>query len=185
MSETHVTGLKELYALLQTLPVNIEKNLMRGALRQGMKPVKAQAQANIHSRSGKLAESLSIKSNARSGTVRGILRAGKGFDSYKAMWVEFGTRPHYITVQDNERIHGRQNIVSMTTINRVDRALKIGLNFVGPSVHHPGSGPHPFMRPALDSQASAAVMAAGNYLKTKMATKQGLYTADISIGDEP
>jgi hypothetical protein len=40
------------------------------------------------------------------------------------------------------------------------------------------------MRPALDGQSSAAVVAAGEYIKKRLATKHGLDTADINIEAE-
>lgn len=41
------------------------------------------------------------------------------------------------------------------------------------------------MRPALDSNITAAVVAAGNYVKSRLATKQGLDTSHIMVeGDE-
>jgi hypothetical protein len=41
------------------------------------------------------------------------------------------------------------------------------------------------MRPALDAQASAAVVAAAEYMKDRLATKHGLDTSDVVIeGDE-
>jgi hypothetical protein len=41
------------------------------------------------------------------------------------------------------------------------------------------------MRPALDQQAQAAVIATAEYMKNRLATKEGLDTADIVIaGDE-
>ena len=41
------------------------------------------------------------------------------------------------------------------------------------------------MRPALDSQATRAVVAAGEYIKRRLATKHGLDTSGVMIeGDE-
>lgn len=44
---------------------------------------------------------------------------------------------------------------------------------------------HPFLRPALDSQAQSAVVAAGNYIKNRLSTKYGLDASYIKVeGDE-
>lgn len=182
----HVKGLDALQKLLDTLPVKLEKNVMRGGLRAGMNVVKPVAASNVHSISGELAAGLRVSSSARGNVVRGILRA-KGIHGYVAMWVEFGTRAHLIKVQESEkpinlRLSARRGVLtraSMTTINR--NVLKIGNTFVGPTVNHPGSGPKKFMRAALDSQAQNAVVAAGEYIKKRLATKEGLDTADIVI----
>ena len=71
---------------------------------------------------------------------------------------------------------------SMRTINR--RVLKIGNNFVGPVVQHPGIAPRPFMRPALDGQGKNAIVATGEYVKKRLAKKHGLDTADIAVEAE-
>ena len=51
-------------------------------------------------------------------------------------------------------------------------------------MNHPGFRPKPFMRPALDSQANNGVLAAADYIKKRLATKNGINTADIDIGME-
>ena len=43
-------------------------------------------------------------------------------------------------------------------------SLKIGENFVGPVVMHPGHAAKPFLRPALDQKAEEAVNAMGTYI---------------------
>ncbi len=188
MDDVHVSGLPELQKLLDTLPVKIEKNILRGALRAGMKVIQPFAQSNVRSVSGLLANGLKIGTRATAGTVVGKLSA-KGPHGYVAMWVEFGTRPHFISVSEKERPinmrlstrRGRLVRVSMTTINRAIRSLKIAGNFVGPTVFHPGANPHPFMRPALDAQAQKATIAVAEYIKRRLETKHGLDTAHIMI----
>ena len=162
-SEVHVTGLSDLQKLLDTLPVKVEKNIMRGALRAGMKVVLPVAAQNIHSVSGELAAGLKIGTRIKGQTVTASLTA-KGPHGYVAKWVEFGTKPH--------------------TISAKGGALSFGGIFAK-SVEHPGATPHPFMRPALDQTASAAVIAAANYMEKRIASG-GIDTGDILIeGDEP
>jgi hypothetical protein len=48
-------------------------------------------------------------------------------------------------------------------------------------VQHPGFQPKPFLRPALDAKAAEATVAAGNYIKYRLATKNGLDTSDVSV----
>jgi HK97 gp10 family phage protein len=165
MSElVHVKGLAELDKFLETLPMKIQNNIMRGALRAGMKPVKADAQEHAAVASGQLRDGLKLYTRVRSRVVTVILRA-TGKHGYVARWVEFGTAAHLITAKNRK-----------------------GLAFGGlffQSVWHPGIQPHPFMRPALDARAGDAVVAAGEYIKNRLATKEGLDTADIVIeGDE-
>ena len=189
-TETHVKGLAELQKFMDQLAPKIEANVMRGALRAGMNVVKPVAQANVHSVSGELAKGLKVGTRARGGTVRARLRAS-GTHDYIAVMVEYGTRAHFISVQESEKPinlrasvrQGRLVRASMRTINR--NVLMIGAKFVGPTVHHPGAKPRPFMRPALDGQAQNAVIAAAEYMKKRLATKEGLDTSHVTIeGDE-
>lgn len=163
MADVHVTGLRELQAFLDELPSNVEKKILRGALRAGMKTVQPVANANVHSVSGLLAAGLKIGTRARGGRVTASLKA-TGVHGYLARWVEFGTKAHNIAAKQNGW-------------------LSFGGIFAK-SVAHPGAKPHPFMRPALDSQAQNAVVAAAEYMKTRL-TKQGLDTSAVLIeGDE-
>ena len=159
---------------------------MRAALRAGLKPVKLEVERTAPRKTGKLAMSFKLSARIKFGTVRASLKV-KDFDGYKAMWSEYGTRPHLISVQDDEKKinyrlsakRGHKVLESMTAVNR--RVLQIGNNFIGPTVSHPGIVASPFMRPALDSKAQAALIAAGEYIKRRLATKHGLDTADINI----
>jgi len=163
VAEVYVRGLQELQKLLETLPVKVERNVLRGSLRSGMNTVKPVAQRYIHSISGKLAAGLKVGTKSRGGTVTANLKA-TGPHRYIAHLVEFGTRAHVI------------------------RARGKGLFFGGRfarSVQHPGARARPFMRPALDGQAQAAVVASAEYMKKRLASKEGLDTSHIIIeGDE-
>jgi HK97 gp10 family phage protein len=182
----NVKGLAELDEFLTTLPIKMQKNILRGAVRAAMKPVRKKARANINSISGETAKSLKVSTRSRGTTVIAKLRP-KGPNAYKAIFLEYGTRRHLIAVSDvdrnvnhrRSRKLGRLTLESITTVNR--RVLKIGNNLVGPSVTHPGARPHPFLRPALDTEALRAVVAFGEYVQRRMATKHGLETPDILV----
>lgn len=158
MAEIHVTGLKELGQFLDTLPEKLRKNVVRGALRKGMNEVKPAAQQGVHSISGLLAAGLKVGTRAKGGTVYATLKA-TGKHGYVARWVEYGTAAHTITAKDR-------------------KALSLG-GVLFQSVQHPGARPKPFMRVALDTQASRAVVAAAEYMRERLKTKHGLDTADI------
>lgn len=163
MIEVRVNGLAELDRFLQTVPVRIERNVLRSGLRAGMKVILPEARRNVHSVSGLLAAGLRIGTGARGGRVWAYLRA-RGKHAYVAKWVEFGTRAHRIAAKD-----------------------KGWLSFGGlfaKSVHHPGARPKPFMRPALDAKASAAVLATAEAMRRKLETKHGLDTADLDFREE-
>jgi HK97 gp10 family phage protein len=156
----HVKGIAQLQTFLNELPAKLERNALRGAMRAAVLPVKAAAVANIQSQSGALASSLKVSTRVQGGLVTAKLRS----KLFYARFVEYGTRPHSIAARNR-------------------KSLSLGGFFLN-SVDHPGARPRPFMRPALDTQASAALTAAAEYLKARLATKHGLDTSDVQIGEE-
>lgn len=158
MSEVHVTGLKELAQFLDELPRKLQNNVMRGALRAGLKPVLADAKSGAAYATGELRDGLKISTASRGGVVTGSIKA-KGEHGFLAQFVEYGT--------------GANRTIPLKRARRkwpADRQ---------------GQPARPFMRPALDAQASAAVVAAAEYMKDRLATKHGLDTSDVVIeGDE-
>lgn len=153
----HVKGLSELQRLLDQLPAKIEKNVMRGAMRAGAKPILVEAKARVPVESGELRDGLKIKTSGRGSRVVASVRA-TGPHAFLANFFEYGTSPHLIP-----------------------GPLAIGQGFVQ-GVEHPGISARPFLRPAMDAKTREAVVAAGNYIKKRLATKHGLDTADIDIG---
>lgn len=148
--EASITGLSDLQALLDQLPANIEKKVMRGALRAGQKVVLDQARQAVHNVSGDLAQSLRIKTSARGGKVSATVVAGNA-KAYYARMVEFGTASHLIKPKKG-------------------RALAFGGREYA-SLRHPGAKKKPFMRPALDAAAgegSAAFEAVKTYLAARI-----------------
>lgn len=203
----HVKGLSDLQRFLDALPAKVERNVLRGALRAGAMPIRDEAKrtapiAAPSSRNrkeygayhGALRDSIRVSVKAKGGRVTASIKAGGkakgGVEVYWAGWAEFGTRPHFISVRDEAKPgrntrHGWRGL-SIRTINRMAArgSLRIGQNFVGASVTHPGARPRPYMRPALDRQATNAVLRAGEYIKARLATKHGLDTADVTIEAE-
>ncbi len=160
MSDTvHVNGLADLQKLLDTLAPKIERNVMAGALRAGVKPILAQAIKNLGSsnKTGELRDSLKIGNRTRGGTVTAVVKT----KVFYAKFVEFGTAAHVIAGKNGGW-------------------LKFGGGFMR-SVDHPGAKARPFLRPALDGQAQNAVMTAAEYMKKRLATKNGLDTSDVVI----
>lgn len=161
-------GLAELSKFLQQLPVKIERNVMRGAMRAAANTYKADAKANVpvsapsrknqreyNAYAGQLRDSVRVTTRSKRGMIYATVKAGgvvKKTNVFWAMMVEYGTRPHW----NNE----------------------------AKTVWHPGARAKPYMRPAFDKQSRNAVIAAGNYIKTRLATQHGIDTADIQIGEE-
>ena len=186
MTEIRIKGLDDLQKFLDEFPINVQNNIMRGALRAGMKVVKDKAKMSIENQSGELASGLRVYTRIREGIIRASIVTG-GYHGYVAMWVEFGTRPHLIKVQEEEkkinyRLSAKRGVLvreSMTTINR--RSLLIGNNFVGPVIKHPGAKPKPFLRPALDTEGTKAVIAAGEYIKMRLSKQYKKDTSSVVI----
>lgn len=178
-----IVGGRELDRLLQTLPVGIERNIMRSALRAGGVVLREKAKQYVPRDDGDLFRSIRVTSRVRRGQVQIGVKAGNSQVYYAGM-VEYGTRPHYVAVSDVDRGPGRgrgrrgtagrqETLASIRTVNK--RVLQIGANFVGPSVHHPGSQAHPFMRPAVDAGFRPAVAAVQAQVR-KLLNKNGIRT---------
>ena len=172
----NVSGLKELDAILKTLPAKVEGNVMRGALRAGQVVILKAAQSNLQSQgavdSGALLKSLRIRQGTRSkkfGVVRMNLIAGNK-DAFYSHWVEYGTGQYYSGT-------GR-SVGKAYTINPKKKggALLFG-GKARSSVVHPGIRPRPFMRPAFDLHSQAAIQTIAAYLRKRIpkeVTKAGL-----------
>ena len=176
IDERFVLGGAALDALLGTLPVNIEKNIMRGALRAGAKVFLAIVKQNIPVDEGDLRASARVTTRAKRGEVTASVKIGNK-RVYWAPFVEFGTRRHLVKVQDSERGVNRRTgrAISYRTINR--NALLIGNRFVGPVVEHPGARPRPYARPAAEAGFEAAVNAVQEHVRKRLA-KEGLTTPE-------
>lgn len=172
--DENITGGRELAQMLDTLPAKVERNIMRGALRAGARVMLAEVKQRIPRDNGDLAASARVTTRVQRGSVSASVKIGNK-KAWYAHLVEFGTRSHYITVSDEDR--GR---ASVRTVNR--RVLQIGANFVGPSVHHPGTQARPFARPAADAAFGPAVAAVKKKIRERL-TEAGLNTPDPA-GDE-
>lgn len=175
MTEQTITGGRELDQLLQTLPTKMQKNINRAGLRAGAVVLREEVRNNVPVQSGDLRKSIRITSRARGADVSVSVKAGDSV-AYYARFVEFGTRPHLIKVDDRDRGINRRtgNRLSITTINRQQRrSLAIGGTLVGPSVMHGGARPQPFMRPAVDSALPRAIEAITAKIRERL-SRQGL-----------
>lgn len=176
-----------LQAFLASLPANLERNVLRGALKAGADEIAEGAREGC--RSEEVRETIRTTSRSEKGLVSAKVQT-KGEGAYKAPWLEHGTDPHFISV-DEEYRGGR----TIGRINRLDKAaakegrdgpsrtLIINGKPVGSTVHHPGATPHPFMRPAVDTRETAAIAAIGEHIRAKL-TKEGLSAPSAEEPDE-
>lgn len=163
MSNLHIKGGKELNAVLQKLPVSIEKNILRSALRMGAKEIAEEAQRQVPKDDLDLYESIKISANydRRKGQVIAKVKAGNKRVFY-AKFVEYGVASHIIKMRDG-----------VLSFNGV----------AARSVHHSGYSAKPFMRPALDTKADDALRAVARQIKKRL-TKAGINTTDIALDSE-
>lgn len=152
MADIKVKGLAELHQALQGLPGNIERNVLRGALRAAGNVIAAAARANVDRLAhptGVLKKSIrvSMRVRSRAGWVNANVKAGDKV-AYYAHMVEFGTARHWIKPKN------RKSLFFAGLAREV--------------VDHPGARARPFLRPAFDSQAATAMEAMADYIRNRL-----------------
>ncbi len=165
MLNVKLKGFAELEKALNELPEKIERNIVRSALRQAAKVIEAEAKRQVPVRSGKLRDSIRVSVKLKNGKPVATVTAGgnKRGQPFYAHFVEFGAAAHVIKAK-----RGKALAIGGGTVERVD---------------HPGVRKKPFMRPALDGAARAAVQAFGEQVRRRL-TKEGLNAPDVAIDDE-
>ncbi len=172
---------------LEQIPELLAQQVLPGAARAGAKVIAADAKTRLGSKRADggggtkvlIADAVKVRSRKRNGLiVARVLIDGPG--AYVGRWLEYGTRPHFISVDPAYR-------AGMTTrrINkRVQRGdadlhgtLMINGQPVGTTVHHPGAAAHPFLRPALDTKEAEAKAAAQAFIKSRV-TRAGIAASD-------
>lgn len=173
--EFEVTGLAELYTALQELPVRIERNITRGALRAGAAVFRDEARANVPKDSGFLRKSIKSESDVRYGKAYGYVRIdrNKGGAFYAHM-LEFGTASYYAGSGRSKRQPYRipkATIGRKKTANTVSKRLKFntpGGFVIRNAVIHPGIKPTFFMRKAFDRKQKEAMDAFKAYVENRL-----------------
>lgn len=155
-------GGEQVRRFIAQLPQKLEKAVLRGAARAAGKVVADEAKAR--SISDEVSEAISVVTKVQPGLIVAKVQV-KGPGAYKAPWLEFGTDPHFITVDDSQR-----QGMSARRINTLSKAGTLVINgeAVGATVFHPGARPHPFLRPALDTKEAEAVAAAQSYINARV-----------------
>lgn len=153
MSELlHVGGLAALERAMGELPLKLERNVVRGALRAGSKVFLQEARRRVPVKTGALRKSIRISVRRIKGQLVATTKAGNQ-QAFYAHMVEFGTGAHVIKASKA-------------------KALDVGGHPVR-SVRHPGAHAQPFMRPAFDLGARGAVDAYAAYIRKRL-TKAGI-----------
>lgn len=173
MAQIRVRGLADLNKFLQDLPVKMEANILRGALRAGLKPIKEAAVQNCPV--GDPNDENRIKYGGYRGALRDSIRISGRFDKKQARVIA------RLVVGGRSR---QGSDVWYAHLIELTGAAPHSLSWRHTEMNHPGFRPKPFLRPALDAQANNAVLAAADYIKKRLATKNGLNTDDIELGIE-
>lgn len=143
--------------------------LLRGAARAGATVIADRAKENTQS--SEVRAAVKIATRQEETRMVGLVQL-KGPGAYLAPWEEYGTSAHFISVDESQR-GGR----SIGRINRLAKepdsshSLVIGGAFVGTTVLHPGARPHPFLRPALDTEEVEAQRAAQSYINARVSRR--------------
>jgi len=174
MTTVNVKGLAELNAYLQAFPVKLEANIMRGALRAGLKPIKDAAVQNCPT--GEPSDNNKRKYKLYNGALRDSIRISARIDKREGKVVAK-------CVAGGKGRNGADvfyaHIIELTGA----RAHSLSDGGKG-ELNHPGMQSKPFMRPALDAQSNNAVLQAAEYIKKRLQTKHGIDTKDIELGIE-
>ena len=164
---TSVSGLRELDQMLKQLPANIEKNVLRGALRAGQKVLADAAKANLKANgsieSGDLERSVRIRFKRKSekfGWVRSYVMAGDK-KAYYAHMIEYGTGSYYANT-------GTKSLRKPYEIRPKNAKSLFFSGLQREAITHNGIRPAPFMRPAVDSHTTAAIDAVVNYMEKRI-----------------
>lgn len=195
MSITALKGGKELAAFLEAFPKRLKNGAIRAGLVAAAKPIRTQARQNARKRSGKMAKAIRTGSPRvnQDGTVSVRVyvdeRKPHGFLGY---FHEYGVDKHLISVSTQEKPfhinrHTRKpQVASMKLVNRMVKSgsLKVGQNFIGPIVQHPGHTAHPFLRPALDMREDDAIRAFGVRVQEYLKTKTGFTAPLLDLADD-
>lgn len=165
------TGASEMRRFIAQLPANLEAKVLRGAARAGATVIAEEAKTETNSH--EVAEAITVGTKREGDLMIGKVQV-KGPGAYLAPWEEYGTDPHFISVDPSQ-----SGGMSVRRINDKTKegSLVIGGAFVGTTVHHPGAGAHPFLRPSLDRKEVEAFDAAQSFINSRI-TPGGIVGAD-------
>ncbi len=170
------TGRSEVSAYFAQIEKNLPR-LMAGAGRAGGQVIVDEAKAESHSED--VSEAVIMRTRTKDGQTRVTVTIKPGFAYARALWLEYGTSPHFISVRDKDRAgRGIGRINAQVREADGNGSLVIGGKFVGETVFHPGARPYPFLRPSLDKKRDEAVSTAQAYINARVSRR------GITVGNE-
>lgn len=148
------------------LPEKIERQLLRGAGRAAATVVADEARARAPAHETK--ELIAIRAKAEPGQILARVVVKPGWGRTLGIWSEYGTDPHFISVDDSQRRGRGIRRINKQVTRDGGTSLVINGKFVGKTVFHPGARADPFMRPALDLKKDDAIVAAQRYINARI-----------------
>lgn len=172
-----VRGKSDVKRFIAQIPAELENKVLRGAARAGAKVVADEIKARTPSED--VRDGVRIRTQLGTGRIVVKIDVKPGWARSVGTWLEYGTAPHFITVDDSQR-----EGMSAGRINKLGKAgtLVIGGKPVGKTVHHPGARPQPTFRPALDAKEGEAIAAAQGYINSRV-TRSGIVGTADAAGD--
>jgi hypothetical protein len=162
-----VTGKAEVKAYIGGIPAKLQR-VLQGAAKAGAAVISDEIKARTPS--DDVRAGLRTTSKTEDGQIKVRIDLKPGWGRSVGIWLEYGTSPHFISVDDSQRRGlGIGRVNKSVKENEGNGSLVIGGNFVGQTVFHPGARPFPTFRPALDTKEEEAIAAAQNYVNARIA----------------
>jgi hypothetical protein len=161
-----MTGRSATSSYMAALPDQITR-LLKGAGRAGGRVIADEAKNR--SQSEEVADAIVMRSKTKDDRIVVRVTVKPGWTYSLALWQEYGTSPHFISVTDEQRQGlGIRRINTKVSEAGGNGSLVIGGKFVGKTVFHPGAQAHPFLRPALDTKETEAIKTAQTYINARV-----------------
>lgn len=176
---------------MESLPELLATKVLPGAARAGAKVIAQGAKDLLGSKRADagggveqlIADGVKVRSRKRDGLIIARVTLA-GPTAYVGRWLEYGTDPHFISVDPGLRQGMTPRRINKRIADGDDdlkQTLLINGKPVGASVYHPGATKKPFLRPALDQNQTEAIAAAQSYISRRV-TRTGIIGTDE--GDE-
>ena len=168
-----VTGKAEVKAYISGIPAKIAP-VLRGAAKAGAAVFKDEIY--VETISDEVRNNLQVNTKTKDGRVVSTVSIKKGYARSIGTWLEYGTSPHFISVDESQR--GGKSIRKLNEAaggDALQGSLVVGGKFIGQTVWHPGTRPRPAFRPTLDKKGAEATAAAQTYIRDAVA--RGLTSA--------
>ena len=156
-----VKGLDKFYRDLQSLPAKLEGRIVRGGLKVGAQALADKARPYAPRKTGALRRSIKVTSSVKKGVANASAVSGDK-SAWYAHILEFGSGSHYEGgLKKSKRKPYKIKAKRKESLSINGKRVK--------SVIHPGIEPRRFMRDAFEKGSAAAIEAAADYMRKRIA----------------